>query len=109
MLLIAASLAMCSITDGDTIRCGAERIRLADIDAPELSQPKCPTERALAIRARDRLAELLGSEFQIHRTGTDRYKRTLARITVQGKDVGEVLVAEGLARRWNGRRMPWCP
>jgi micrococcal nuclease len=108
MLLIAASLAMCSITDGDTIRCGAERIRLADIDAPELSEPKCPSERALATRARDRLAELLGGEFQIHRTGTDRYKRTLARITVDGVDVGSILVREQLARPWEGRRRGWC-
>ncbi|MGC1270186.1 MAG: hypothetical protein WA842_06275 [Croceibacterium sp.] len=28
--------AACSVTDGDTIRCGDERIRLLGIDAPEM-------------------------------------------------------------------------
>lgn len=36
----------------------------------------------------------------IEREGTDSYGRTLARITVGGMDVGEWLVAKGLARPW---------
>ncbi|MEO1905391.1 MAG: hypothetical protein ABGX08_00005, partial [Citromicrobium sp.] len=42
------------------------------------------------------------------RTGTDRYGRTLARLTVDGRDVGTVLVSMGLARPWRGRREGWC-
>lgn len=108
MLILALSLALCTVTDGDTIRCGDERIRLVNIDAPELSQPKCSYERDLAIRARDRLAELLSGDFEIERTGRDRYGRTLARVTVNGVDVGEVLVSEQLSRTWEGRRRIWC-
>lgn len=41
------------------------------------------------------------------REGVDN-GRTLAVVWVGGQDVGEVLVAEGLARAWGGRREPWC-
>ena len=36
------------------------------------------------------------------------YRRTLALVRVNGIDVGEQLIAEGAARRWMGRRQPWC-
>lgn len=99
----------CTVTDGDTIRCGDERIRLKGIDAPELFSPKCREERRLAERARGRLAELVGGvELRVDRAGRDRYRRTLATVYGPQGDVGAVLVAEGLARVWAGRRMPWC-
>jgi micrococcal nuclease len=25
-----------------------------------------------------------------------------------GRSLGDTLIAEGLARRWSGQRMPWC-
>lgn len=40
-------VAGCTVTDGDTIRCGAERIRLLGIDAPELPG-HCRSGRACA-------------------------------------------------------------
>ncbi|MAO03555.1 MAG: nuclease [Citromicrobium sp.] len=95
------------IVDGDTLWHGREKIRLADIDAPELAG-KCDAERWLAIRARDALLAMLQGGYHIQRTGTDRYGRTLARLTVDGRDVGTVLVSMGLARPWRGRREGWC-
>ncbi|PAP96113.1 thermonuclease family protein [Mesorhizobium wenxiniae] len=38
----------------------------------------------------------------------DRYGRTLATIEVDGRDVGDILIGEGLARPWTGKRRPWC-
>ena len=38
----------------------------------------------------------------------DRYSRTLATIKVDGRDVGKIMIAEGLARPWTGKRRPWC-
>jgi endonuclease YncB( thermonuclease family) len=39
----------------------------------------------------------------------DRYRRSLAHLTVNGKDVGEILISEGLARPYNGKhRDGWC-
>ncbi|WP_181872504.1 thermonuclease family protein [Phyllobacterium bourgognense] len=65
--------------------------------------------------AKAALKELLeGKKFQIARgdpkTGrmTDRHGRTLAVISVNGRDIGNSLIQRQLARQWTGRRMPWC-
>lgn len=104
-VLSAAAIAICPappqprftcVHDGDTIWWQGEKIRLVDIDTPELNS-KDPEERARAIAARDRLVELIGSrQLVIERQGTDRYGRTLARIGT----IGDQLVKEGHARRW---------
>lgn len=115
ILLAALAIAACPahgrrvtcVHDADSIVLEGERIRIANIDGAELDG-KCPSERALALRGRDRLVTLLQPGFRVQRAGFDRYGRTLARITVEGRDVGAQLVAEGLARRWTGRRLSWC-
>ncbi|MAY20331.1 MAG: nuclease [Erythrobacteraceae bacterium] len=111
-MLTALAIALCPapparrvtcVVDGDTVWIAREKIRLLDIDAPEM-RGECVRERRLAVAARDRLVELLNERsFTIEREGKDRYGRTLARFG----DVGEVLVREGLARRWGDRR-GWC-
>lgn len=108
MLTIALAIAACAappaprvtcVVDGDTVWIEGEKIRLLDIDAPEMNG-KCPAEQAQARRARDRLIVLLNSrDVTIERDGKDRYGRTLARLG----DVGEVLIREGLATRWPKR------
>ena len=56
----------------------------------------------LATESRDALQGFLaGGEVTIHRQGRDAYGRTLARVTVDGRDAGQYLVKLGLARRWN--------
>lgn len=100
------------VWDGDSIRLGttpqAEAVRIFNIDAPEL-EGQCDSETELALQAKNRLAELLeGRRVEILRQGTDRYGRTLAAVQVEGRDVGDILVGEGLARTWTGRREPWC-
>ena len=65
----------------------------------------------LGRRATHRLKELLASgEVRVIESGKlDRYGRTLAHLTVNGRDVGGVLIGEGLARPYNGgRRQGWC-
>lgn len=113
-MLLALALSLCApgprdncVVDGDTFWSAGEKIRIADIDAPEI-EGKCPWERDQAQRAKRRLLALLNRGFQINRTGTDRYGRTLAIVTVNGHSVGDTLVSEGLARTWIGRREPWC-
>ena len=100
------------VWDGDSIRLGttrqAEAVRIFNIDAPEI-EGQCGYESDLALQAKTRLADLLhGRRVEILRQGTDRFSRTLAAIRVEGHDVGDVLVDEGLARTWAGRREPWC-
>lgn len=97
---------------GDSIRLGVtsegEAVRIFNIDAPEI-EGQCAYESELAQRSKNRLAALLaGQRVEINRQGTGRYGRTLAAITVNGVDASDVLVSEGLARTWSGRREPWC-
>ena len=61
--------------------------------------------------AKERLEELLASgEVRVIENGrTDKYRRTLAHVEVDGRDVGEILIGEGLARPYSGeRRKSWC-
>lgn len=105
-----APAAAIRITDGDTFRIGEERIRIANIDTPEMpGRAKCEAEAEAALAAKARLRELLSDgEIRVLRDGVDRYGRTLATVSVDGADVGEQLIREGAAQRWAGRRAQWC-
>jgi micrococcal nuclease len=99
-----------AITDGDTFRYRGEKIRIADIDAPEV-RGRCPHEIRLAARATDRMEALLqAGPFEMRRLDRDedRYGRKLRVVLRDGRSLGDQLVAEGLARTWTGRREPWC-
>ena len=100
------------VVDGDTIWLEGLKIRIADIDTPEISQPRCDYEYDLGIKARDRLVVLLNQgEFSAVPTGNrdeDQYGRKLRVLMRDGRSIGDQLVAEGLARTWSGRREPWC-
>lgn len=96
------------MSNGDSFIVERERIRITDIDAPELDG-ECTYESSLAIRTRDRLIALLNAEpFEIQRQGEDRYGRTLAVVVNSRGSIGDQLFREGLARTWAGRREPWC-
>ena len=100
------------VIDGDTFWLEGEKIRIADIDTPEISEPKCDWEHARGIEARDRLVSLLNEgSFELSPIGdrdTDQYARKLRVVVRGGYSLGDQLVSEGLARTWTGRREPWC-
>ncbi len=105
-----ATTAALRVIDGDTFDYGGDRIRIADIDTPEV-RGRCPKERAQAARATLRLRALLAAgPFELVRNGRDedRYGRKLRVVVRDGRSIGDMLVAEGLARTWTGRREPWC-
>lgn len=113
-VLLAASLAI-QVVDGDTLWIDREKVRIANIDAPETHEPKCDAERRLGLVAKRRLEILLKSGTVTWKRGDpkdgrlkDRRGRTLATIAIDGRDVGELLIAENLARPWTGKRQPWC-
>lgn len=100
----------CEAVDGDTLRCGRERVRVVGLDAPEM-RARCPAEARAARLARDRLASLVAGGVTLRPEGRDRYGRLLATAhDVRGRDVAEVLIREGLARQYDGhqRRGGWC-
>lgn len=99
------------VVDGDTIWLAGEKVRLADINAPETTQAACPAERARGEAAKRRLLALLNAgPVELVSTGRshDRYGRRLATLTRAGESLGAQLVAEGLAEPWRGRRSNWC-
>ena len=84
-----------SVHDGDTLTVLVDRhqvkVRLTDIDAPELKQP-------FGTRSRQSLAELcFGKEATLDVRGQDRYKRTLAHVTCAGTDANAEQVRRGYA------------
>jgi micrococcal nuclease len=99
------------VIDGDTFIYAGTRYRIADIDTPETRDSGCAAEKALGERATQRLAVLLSAgpfELGAYEREEDRYGRKLRIIRRGGESVGMMLVAEGLARAWDGRRHPWC-
>ena len=100
------------VVDGDTFRMNGAKIRIADIDTPEISQPQCSREYDLGIKARDRLVALLNqgafSAVAVGNRDEDRYGRKLRVLVRNGRSLGDQLVAEGLARTWTGRKESWC-
>ena len=115
-MLIAAFLASSlTVLDGDTFILDGEHIRIANIDAPETRDAQCDAELRLGHVAKRRLQELLSAAPPVITRGDpadgrkkDRHGRTLAIITIAGRDAGEILIGEELARPWEGRKRPWC-
>jgi hypothetical protein len=99
MLLLALACTLIAV-DGDTLRCGEERIRLIGIDAPELPG-HCQKERSCApgdpIASQAALAAASRGAAEIDRQGYDRYDRTLARVRVNGVDLSCAQLSGGHA------------
>jgi endonuclease YncB( thermonuclease family) len=100
------------VVDGDTIHYAGDKIRLLDIDAPEIHGYKCPSEKVLGERAKSRLLELMNEgSFELVAAGArdrDAYGRKLRRIMRHSQSLGDVLIAEGLASPWEGHHHYWC-
>ncbi|UVD56995.1 thermonuclease family protein [Rhizobium sp. Pop5] len=99
-----------SITDGDTIKMNdGTRVRLVGFNTPEKFEPLCDRERALGVKAGMRLVELVSSgkstvtkvacSCKPGTEGTDKcnYGRSCGILRVNGRDVGQTLISEGLA------------
>jgi endonuclease YncB( thermonuclease family) len=82
---------------------------------PESANSTCRranAREALGHKARLRLRDLLNAgTIRIVKSGNrdeDRYGRKLRLVTVNGRSVGDILIEEGLAWPWEGRRHDWC-
>lgn len=89
------------VIDGDTFDVGGIRVRLFGIDAPEGDQPCTDAQGAtlacgsfVTTQVRDAFR---GRQATCRQVDTDRYGRRVARCVVGGVDVGQSLVASGLA------------
>jgi endonuclease YncB( thermonuclease family) len=93
-----------SIIDGDTLEIHGTRIRLWGIDAPESSQ-LCRGDDSIQYRCGAKAANDLDS-FLAQRpidcapVNLDQYRRTVAVCSVDGVDLADWLVRNGLALDW---------
>jgi micrococcal nuclease len=110
---VGAEPGACRAIDGDTYLCRGERIRVENIDSPEL-HARCESELDAARTAKLFAQAALDGALQIEikvfeKRPRDRYGRTLARVLVDGDDLGEIMIAAKLARPYHGeRRQSWC-
>ncbi|MGY4461524.1 thermonuclease family protein [Bradyrhizobium sp. LB13.1] len=89
-----------SVIDGDTIDIHGTRIRFSGIDAPESRQTceaygatyRCGQRAALA------LSDFIGAHtISCHKTGTDKYRRVIAKCFSNGIDLSGWMVSNGWA------------
>jgi micrococcal nuclease len=107
------------VIDGDTFEADAQiwlgqsvdvRVRIEGIDAPEL-HARCDAELHKAELARDTLAKRInGASVWLSGVRYDKYGgRIRATVTDDQGDVGQAMLAKGLARPYHGeRRGSWC-
>ncbi len=93
----------CTATDGDTIRCGSERIRLAEIDAPEMPGHCRKGRQCVAgdpYASKENLQRLVGGHaVRVTRLDTDRYGRTIGDVWAQGQSLSCAQVLGDYAQR----------
>ncbi|RUM17290.1 thermonuclease family protein [Rhizobium vallis] len=118
-----------SVTDGDTVHVVGEATgtRLVGFNTPEKFSPQCEYERQLGERASSRLRELVAhGSIQLTKvacacapntegTSECNFGRSCGVLQVDGKDVGSILISEGLAVSFVCGRTscppaprPWC-
>ena len=99
------------MVDGDTFYLNGDKVRIAGIDAPETHDYGCASELQLGEQAALQLQALLNSgAVTMTRIDRDRdaYGRLLRNVAVDGRDVGEALIAAGVGREYGGGRRGWC-
>lgn len=96
------------VTDGDTVTVldhqrTQHKIRLAGIDAPEKSQP-------FGQRAKEHLSSLVfGNAVVVETEKQDRYRRTVGKVLINGRDANLAMVVAGFAwhyKKYEGEQSP---
>lgn len=85
-------------------------VRLNGIDTPEL-RGKCSAEKEKAAQAKAHLESILKSgKVTLHNVQPDKYSgRVVADVKVENLHINESLIANGLARPYQGgQRQGWC-
>ena len=109
-LFVAAPMAsawparVLDVTDGDTLTVKNRNtlaitdIRLSGIDAPEVDHGPGRRGQPFGENATNAMASLVDNRMiEVHPNGAKSYERTVARVSVGGRDVGEELVRQGMA------------
>ena len=102
--------------DGDTcyvmIDGNKARIRLLELDTPEISKPKCEAELELGLEARDYLNNLIANASSVEiKTDyeKDYFGRTLAHLIIDGEDASAKIRSNDLGVIYQkGNEQDWC-
>ena len=102
--------------DGDTcyitINGIKKKIRLLDLDTPEISKPKCNAELELGIKARNYLNNLIANasiiEFKTEYL-EDYFGRILSYLIIDGEDASSKIIKNQLGVVYNQKqKYDWC-
>ena len=102
--------------DGDTCYVTVDgtntKIRLLELDTPEISKPKCEQELEWGLRARDfinnRIENAQTIEFKTNYE-LDWFGRTLSYLIIDGEDISAELVRNNLGVVYKkGFKVDWC-
>ena len=99
------------VVDGDSFYMDGKGIRIAGIDAPSTHSAHCDAEALLGWAAAERLHAALNSgtvTLEPVAPGTDPNGRLLRTVKVDGREIGPVLVAAGLAKPSAETPAEWC-
>lgn len=104
------SAKLACVIDGDTFWLNNEKVRPEGYDAPEMGAPLCDRRAPAAEAARQRLLDLLnsGGALAIERHDQDQWGRTIAWVTIGGRSLAAIMIAEGLGRPYVSGEPPWC-
>ena len=102
--------------DGDTcyvmIDGNKAKIRLLELDTPEISKPKCEAELELGLEARDYLNNLIANASSVEiKTDyeKDYFGRTLAHLIIDGEDASAKIRSNNLGTIYErGNKKDWC-
>ena len=102
--------------DGDTcyvmIDGTKAKIRLLELDTPEISKPKCEAELELGLEARDYLNNLIANASSVEiKTDyeKDYFGRTLAHLIIDGEDASAKIRSNNLGVIYErGNKKDWC-
>ncbi len=102
--------------DGDTcyvmIDGTKAKIRLLELDTPEISKPKCEAELELGLEARDYLNNLIANASSVEiKTDyeKDYFGRTLAYLIIDGEDASAKIRSNDLGVIYErGNKQDWC-
>lgn len=107
---VTFTCASAEVLDGDTFDCGAQRVRLAGIDAPELPghcRPGRDCTPGDPYASTANLRNLIGStKLECRQTDTDVFGRAISRCTAGERDLSCEQLAAGQAVRRYG--WIWC-
>lgn len=100
------------VIDGDTVEVRGTRVRVANLDAPDIgSHAKCAAEAQLGQASKRYAIQLVRRARRVEIVNPerlDRYGRTVAHISLDGRDFGELMLRARQARPWRGRSSDWC-